>query len=199
MAFDINRFHSMIGQMGGPQSPAYFRARVYAPWVLGEADAEARAIEFLVSSTNLPGVGFAVAPINDLGYGTPRDVPLAPAFSPVDLQVMVDEAGVTHRFFKNWANRVVKFDYAPGMALRDDVDRQSFQSSYPVDYAGELEVTTFGHDGEVTEIVTMHRAYPRWVGEVRLEWSASDQIAYLPVQMSYWTWTSRSIEDTEDL
>jgi hypothetical protein len=197
VSFDLSRFMAEIGQLGALQSPAYFRCRVFGPVALAQSD-DAPSVEFLCQSSNLPGVGFAVTPINDLGFGTPRDVPLAPAFSSVDLNLYVDEDGVTHRFFKNWVNRVIKFDHQPGGTLRD-TGRSSFQCSYPSDYWSRVVITTFGKDGLPTEEVTLHAAYPRWVGDVRLSWDDSNQFATMSVQMSYWTWTSESIADTQDI
>jgi hypothetical protein len=200
MSFDLARFHAVIGQVSGPQSPALFRARVYGPQILSTplARDSAPLIEFLCQAASLPGVGFAAAPVTDIGFGPPRDVPLAPAYSPVDLQVMVDEAGHAHSFFKNWSNRVLKWDHKPGTTRRDE-GRHSFQSSYPIDYAGTVVISTFGKDGQLSEEVELHQAYPRWVGDTRLGWGETDAYATFNVQLAYWTWTSLSTEATEDL
>lgn len=187
MSFDVGAFAARVNSFNGFQSPAKFRVRVF------NGDQTGRALEFLCAATDLPGVSFASTSVKPLGYGTlTRSAALGPVYGGgvQNLTFYDDNAKLVYTFFREWQQKVSDSEYAPGGAL----DGTAFRLKYLKDYAGRIEVTTFSQDGAANNRVVFHDAWPFSIGPSRLDWSARDQIAIIPVTIAFTSVTHPDME-----
>lgn len=181
MSFDVNKFLSVVNDLGGLQSPSKFSVRVFPRY---QSD-DATYLEFLCESVDVPDVTFSSTGVRPLGYGYARQVPLVPVYQSINLGFYDDNAKAAVGFMVDWRNRVVSSEYEPGGSSVDSGYGTPFLVSYLDSYAARVEITSFDQNGEPNRRVVAHDAWPASVGPVRYAWSAASQVSLLPVSINY--------------
>lgn len=205
--FNLSEFNSVIQNNGGVQRPSLWMVDIGIPPGLLALSAlvgnslQSTNLKFFCYSTNLPGMQIATVPVRRYGYGPTEEKPVVPVFSSLQTRFICDGHGAIWNFFNTWMKFIANFDARQGMntatgfsyvgtstAGRASPNAFPYEVAYKRDYAIDMTLSLFGTDGNETVSVVLRDAWPRFVGDVGLDWQDKASFLALPVEMIYTDW-----------
>lgn len=159
-----------------------------------KSDAKARFIlPFVCMAGNMPGVSVATSEIRRHGVGPVEKRPYSVNFVDLNLTFLVDSRGIIHQFFKEWIDGIVRFD-----RLVTNPEGFAYQEPYEVEYrqnyVTDIEIYIYNDKLQQIYKVKLFNAFPLFMGDVSLNWGATDDYVTLPVSFSYTSWTSEVLD-----
>lgn len=214
MSFNIAQFSSVFKNNHGGQPTTLFTVDIPMPIGLsaisavtgGTFSSTVTNLKFYCTASNLPGMQFATAPVRRYGYGPVEEKPSVPIFAPIDLQFLADGKGAIWSFFYAWKNFIVNFDARRGMTGATGIQYSGslaqssvrggampYELAYKRDYVVDVTITLYSPTGESTMSIVLRDAFPKFLGDVSLNWGDFNNLARIPVQFAYTDWYNLSI------
>jgi hypothetical protein len=181
MSFNINTFKSETFRKGEFQRASKFEVTITPPTSLN-ANGYERTLTYRCESVVFPGISTATHQVHRYGYGPYEKKPYNSIYTDVNMTVLGDEKGAAWGFFKRWNDLV--FNSGAG----DSPVAGAFEVGYKDQYRGGVVITTFDNKGEKSNAVELKEAYPIFVGDMRFDWGATNQIIKIPVTITFWTY-----------
>ena len=150
-------------------------------------------LDLVCNSGTLPGVSVSTSEIRRHGIGPVEKRPYSVNFIDLNLSFIIDGRGSIHRFFTWWMDGIVRFD-----RLVTNPDNRPFQQPYEVAYRDEYVTDIIIHiyDDKSRQVykVTAYNAFPLFMGDINLNWGATDDYVILPVTFGYTSWKSEILD-----
>lgn len=150
-------------------------------------------LDLVCNSGTLPGVSVSTSEIRRHGVGPVEKRPYSVNFIDLNLSFIVDGRGGIHRFFTSWIDGIVRFD-----RLVTNPDNRPFQQPFEVAYRDEYvtDIIIYVYDEKSREVykVTAYKAFPLFMGDINLNWGATDDYVILPVTFAYTSWKSEVLD-----
>jgi len=185
MAFNINEFKAIALRTGLLRSNK-FMVRVMPPrGTNSPVGNNSRFLEFFCDSVYLPGIQIASSQNLRYGYGALEKMPVLPTYGDAFMTFYVDSGGDVWNFFKTWMNSIIppEFDGISG-------NRNEYEVEYKQNYESQVIVYVFDQSGKPTIEITLHKAWPIFLGNIQLNWGDNNQLMRLPVAFTYRDWSS---------
>jgi len=160
----------------------------------------ARTLEYWCESSSLPGYQLNTYQGARYGYGTLENRATLPIYNEIALTFIFDGEGLYHDFFKNWMDIIVnsKFEEGPmepsSTTNSGGLGGNAFNVLYPGElsyresYVVDLNIKVYDKEGKIQRNIKLREAFPKVIGEVRLDWSDNNTIMRLPVMFAYTDW-----------
>jgi hypothetical protein len=194
--FDLKTFISTTAKLSGFINPSHFMVYVTPPKWLRSATSETKEfnnfgkiLPFLCSGSAVPGMRITTAPVPHYGYGVAQPRPLRPTFENIQMQYYMDNQSVALDFFTKWIQKIINFD-VDATGARSTSGAFYGEVSYMDEYQTTIDIYVFDSASARVLHVKLHEAFPVSIGDVRLDWGSSDQLALLDVAIAYKSWTS---------
>jgi hypothetical protein len=150
-------------------------------------------LDLVCNSGTLPGVSVSTSEIRRHGIGPVEKRPYSVNFIDLNLSFIIDGRGGIHRFFTLWMDGIVRFD-----RLVTNPDNRPFQQPYEVAYRDEYvtDIIIYIYDDKSRQVykVTAYNAFPLFMGDINLNWGATDDYVILPVTFGYTSWKSEILD-----
>ena len=208
MSFNVSNFKSQISSVNGVNGSNKFIAVVTTPPALNpvaeqlgagtnrstssleqEISENTGLLQFLCDSANIPGKTLEVLDYKPQGFGKTSKVPYGISFDNLTLTFMIDSRHTVLNLFELWMQNIVNTSSSMRGEMSTYRNRTPFEIAYKSTYATTVELIFFNESGEYTKY-TFYDAYPVQTGSVQLAWEANDQIAKLPVEFTYSSYSS---------
>lgn len=191
MTFSIQNIKSSINKLGGVAKASRFYVRISGRRGTGSREYE-RHVEFMCHSASLPGISLQTDEALYKGYGNITKHPYATVFQDVNLSFIVDSSGEVYKYFHGWISNIVNFNDQKNVDNQTDGLNISHYN-FPDEYSAITEI--YHLDDREKQIVkySLFRSYPLSVGDIQVAWENSNQIARLPVVMTFQSWSSEYI------
>lgn len=152
-----------------------------------------KILPFICESANLPGISLATSEIRRHGIGPVEKRPYTTNLIDINFNFLVDNEGITLKFFQNWINGIVRYDSL--VTTGDDRPTiQPFEVEYRTEYVSDIDILMYNEAMQQVYKVKLYNAFPIYVGDVPLSWGNTNDIVKLPVSFSYTTWTAEFID-----
>jgi hypothetical protein len=150
-------------------------------------------LPFVCLAGNMPGVSVSTSEVRRHGVGPVEKRPYSVTFVDLNLSFLVDSRGIIHQFFKEWIDGIVRFD-----RLVTNPEGFAYQEPYEVEYRNnyvtDIEIYIYNDKLQQIYKVKLFNAFPLFMGDVSLNWGATDDFVTLPVSFSYTSWTSEVLD-----
>jgi len=188
MAFNVNEILGAVNSVGGLSKSSKFLVNISSPF-----NPNSR-ISFYCDSASLPGIGWQTDEIKPSGYGIVQKRPIGVIFQDVNLSFFNDAEGRVLKYFHTWMQSIFNFNQQTNPnATAQGLSYNTFQ--YPSDYYGTVEIVHFDDTGSDIVTYTLNEAYPIIVGDVQLDWGATDHLVKLPITFTYTSWTADTLDE----
>jgi hypothetical protein len=155
-----------------------------------------RVLSLYCEGANLPGIALLTEDIRRYGYGPNEKKPYAPIFTDVNLTFRGDSNGNVWTFMNAWMKAAVNYEYRTGMNTTSGPVRNQYPSEvgYKFDwdnqegYVTDTTIHVFDDTGAETIKVVLREAFPIFVGDIPLNWSARSDYMRIPVTLSFFDW-----------
>lgn len=192
---DINKFRSAISKNNGMLRNNHFYVEIYPPRMMGFQTETTKLIPFLCEAASLPGMSLATSEIRRYGYGPIERKPYLPIFTDQNFTFLGDGTGSVHRFFYDWMNGIVKSDRAPYSVFGVGYNgSRPFEIAFKEDYATDIKITVLDDSNKKVIVLTLHEAYPLFMGDIAMNWSDNDNLMRVPVSITYFNWSLEEID-----
>ena len=181
---NINNFKS--NTRGHMARASHFDMLITPPSILGFSTA--RDLQFKISATNLPGK--SVQTTEYKFHGPLRKIPYSYIANDVTLTVLCSDNYSERNFFMSWQ------EAAHGLNTRNRFgyfDGNEKKVNYYSELIGTADIFTYNLDGNKSNQVTLHEAYPINVNETTLGWDQGGTISTFTVQLNYYMFTEQTI------
>jgi hypothetical protein len=207
MAFNISEFSNTLASAGGVNGSNRFLVRITPPSGLDPSRSQpsrvdsaqsnlevtaaddSQLLQFLCDSTNLPGSSLQVLDYKPQGFGKTSKIPYGISFDSLSLTFMLDSDHRVLYFYELWLQEIVNIASVDRGENATYNNRTSFEFNYKKNYTATIELIYFSADNGKVIKYKFFDAYPIQKGSVQLAWEANDQIAKLPVEFSYTSYT----------
>lgn len=160
-----------------------------------------RVLSLYCEGANLPGVALLTEDIRRYGYGPNEKKPYAPIFTDVNLTFRGDASGDVWTFMHAWMKCAINYEYRTGMNTPSGPVSNQFPSEvgYKLDttnqeaYATDVTVRVYDDTGKETIQVILREAYPIFVGDIPLNWSARSDYMRIPVTLTFFDWFNQLV------
>lgn len=188
MAFNINEMLGVLNE-GGVSKASKFFVEIYPP----RAFPVDSSLFFLCDTATMPGLSWQADEFRMGGYGNIEKRPLSAVFTDVNLSFFNDSNSKVLSFFHQWMQAVYNFNQSINPAgTSKGVPMDTF--SYPKEYYGIVNISHFDDAGENIITYTLNEAYPIAIGDINVDWSASDQLVRVPISFTYTYWTAETLD-----
>jgi len=192
---DISKFRAKIGSKNGLLRTNHFYVEIPPPFMMAGQSDTAQFLPFVCEAANLPGMSLATSEIRRYGYGPIERKPYAPVFMDQTFTMLGDGTGTVHRFFYNWMNGIVNSSSMPYSAWGVSYNgARPFEVEFKSEYATDIKITAIDEANKKVIVVTLHEAYPVFMGDINMAWSDNDSIMRLPVTFTYYNWSLEEID-----
>lgn len=184
MPFNLEQFRTKINENGLFQANRGI-LRILPPQAL-LARGRLNEIEYLIDSFSLPGVSWASSDgIRRYGYGIVESRPYVPIFTDLPITIMTDNDADAYSFFYDWTNQVVNYDFTDGIVgVRGSLN--TYEVGFKEDYCSpEAQALCFNEKDELILVFTMRDVYPTSLDQVPINWSSSNEISRLGVNLHF--------------
>lgn len=173
--FNINEFVSEINSHGivKPSNYVVRIHRTHSPDINVEQTFKMRC-----SSVELPGR--VIQTIDKKYYGPSFKVGYDSQFTEVPMTILLSEDWREKEYFEQWQDKIVG-----NYRTIDGPATNMFDIGYYDDYIGKVEIHSYNDVGEKKYSVELYEAYPTVVGSVQLNHSSGNEVAFLPISMSF--------------
>ena len=210
MAFNISQFNQQISNAGGVNGSNKFIVRITPPAVLDPSrntgtrtdSAQTRLgvtaaddsdlLQFLCDSVNLPGKSLEVIDYKPQGFGKTSKMPHGINFDNLSLTFMLDSNHRVLYFYELWLQEIINTSSTVSGERATYNNRTAFEMNYKKNYTATVEIIYFSDSDATGKTAITYKfidAFPIQTGSVQLAWEANDQIAKLPVEFTYSSYT----------
>ena len=154
----------------GVAKPQYFSVQLTLPQDLNGAFSQHMPkIILFCDQAQIPGISFSTAQVRS--YGEFKEVPYEKLFEQVNLSFYVDSDMIVRKLFDSWVG-----------LIQNPVTREF---NYPRYYISDkIDIMVNDVNSQDRYKVTLHRAYPKAVSAIQLDYAAKD-VMKLQVTLSY--------------
>lgn len=168
--YNINSFKSNGLRYNGAR-PSQFVVRIFPPF----ASNESQKIEFMVKAASLPA---STVDSIDVGYfGRKIKVSGDRVFSDWMVDVYNDANFNLRAIFEKWSNQI-----------NTHISNRMDDGVWPQTYKQTAEVIQGGQEGSILRSYRFVGLFPTEIGDIRLDWDATNQIETFPVRFAYDYW-----------
>jgi len=173
--FNINDFQTDLKTNG------YNKANKYSVTITGAGNANVRySLEFRLQSFSLPGKQISTSDVID-GTGPIKKVPYTTTYEDLVLTLLLDKKLSQRTHISQWMGRII-----PSHESEGSVGSVQMYSDFA---KATINVMTYSEEGNPTNVVTFHKAYPIGIGNISYGY-ANDTPATIDVSFAYETWTT---------
>ena len=173
--FNINDFQTDLKTNG------YNKANKYSVTITGAGNANVRySLEFRLQSFSLPGKQISTSDVID-GTGPIKKVPYTTTYEDLVLTLLLDKKLSQRTHISQWMGRII-----PSHESEGKVGSVQLYSEFA---KATINVMTYSEEGNPTNVVTFHKAYPIGIGNISYGY-ANDTPATIDVSFAYETWTT---------
>lgn len=181
MPFNINSFRSNALVYDGAR-PTLFVVVMNFPTITSNGSTEANKLQFLASSTTLPGMNMGIVEIPYMG----RTIKLEgnPVYDDWTFSVLNDEDFIVRKAFEAWNN-----------GMNAIVSNRKDPAFYGLGYKSTATVYQLSKEKDTADLednaiaaYTFSGAFPRVITPITLNWAATNQIESFQVTLAcdYW-------------
>jgi hypothetical protein len=187
MAFNINEFKSVMNKYGGPVRKNLYLVEISALPVANDG-MSVRDLRFFCQSAVIPGLNYSVSDYFPNGFGVRQSIPTVSQPDPFNAVFMLDSDHMVLRFFHQWMQAVINYNYADG-PLSQVGNQLPFEIGYKSDYAAKITIKHFStnSNGEFEGYYQydLFDVFPTQISGVDVAWSDNDSFATATVNFSY--------------
>lgn len=184
MPFNINEFKSTMNKYGGPaRKNLYVFEIANGP---GRNDGmQVSDLRFFCQTVTIPGLNYQVTDYFPNTFGVRQTVPTAVSPDPLNAAFMLDSDHMVIRFFHQWMQKVINYNYADG-AFSSVNGQLPYEIGYKEDYASTITIKHFSTDSQSYHYeYTFYDAFPTQVSGVDVAWSDNDSYATSTINFAY--------------
>lgn len=170
MAFSINDIRSQLS--GGGARPTLFRVQILNPF----DSASNLKIPFMVTGTSLPPLSMSQIQVPYMGRTI--KVPGNRSYPDWTVNVMNDADFLVRNGFETWSNRINSFEG----------NLRNTAGPSPLLIKSTALVEQLGVNGNILRTYRFNGIWPMEVGQIEVDWNATDQIEQFPVTFAYDWW-----------
>lgn len=204
MAFNISDFKSTIAKHGLKSTNKFvvnmslppamtsnfdnplFRTESDATTSSSPSTADPRMLQMLCDTANIPGKSLETMDYRPMGYGGISKIPTGIAFDALNLTFMLDSDHRVEYFFQYWLQEIINTGSSVKGPASSFKNRTSFEMGYKDNYTTTLELRFFSDSDPGSYIeYKFTDVYPVQIGSVQLGWEQNDQIARMPIELTY--------------
>lgn len=171
----ISDFKSQLATSGARSNQ--FRVQITFPSILPNAALAGQKLQFLAKSAQLPSS--TVGDIQVMYRGRPVHFAGEREFEPWSIEVYNDNDFIVRNAFESWVDTMANSDTTHG-------------AMYTQIYQVDMQVQQLDRNDRIVKEYTFHDAFPLTVGQIQLDWDASNQIEIFPVTFQYNYFTSET-------
>lgn len=184
-AFSINDFMSEIKTRGVVRQHT-FVVTMSPPPALNEYVGRTRPLTLRCEAASIPDVALATQEILRYGYGPLESAPYNAVFSGVNLTFVLDKNSFVYRYFYRWINSVVNFNTNQGMVgSNPDTGHNPYFINFKDNIVTEIMITMFDEQTQPIIQTKLHKAYPKAISAIDLNWGTNNDIVRLNVAMGF--------------
>jgi hypothetical protein len=183
MPFNINEFKSTMNKYGGPARKNLFVVEIMnvPPFNNGMS---LRDLRFFCQTAQAPGVNVAVTDNFPNGFGVRQSIPTQMTHSPFNAVFMLDSDHQVLRFFHQWLQSVINFDYTRG-GYNSVNDQLPYEVGYVKDISTRIVIRSYSTDSNGYYEYVLEDAFPTEISGETLSWSDTDSYATATVNFAY--------------
>lgn len=203
--FNISRFTSKTSERGFLKTNK-FLIRIPVPaGLVSSADnayytATSRDFEYWAEGAAVPGVALSMHTVQRYGYGIMEKKPFMPMFNDMNISILGDAAAQNWYWMQDWINLTVKHNATRGIdPPREQINTNGaitggarviapYEVSYRKDYVVDANIIVYDDAGNSTKSIILHDCFPSMVGEMQLNWMDNNNIARIPITLTYLDW-----------
>jgi hypothetical protein len=166
-------------------------------------------LSFRNDAFSTPDLSLATTDIRRYGVGPTEKKPYGVVYQDVRFDYILDATQVQHKFFYEWMNNIVKHSYK-NLHSTNSVspnDMYPYEVNYKSEYATRILVHSFdetfdrarGAIARSAQTVTLHEAYPIYMGNIQYNWAGVDQLIRIPVTFTFYRWDVNQISSVSEL
>lgn len=196
--FNIASFNSLI-ETNGLQKTNKFKVTVPIPVGMlkmpnyAALSKTAQWMEYFADSAIIPGAILGSHVNLRYGYGPFEKKPTSPVFEDLPLSFIGDGLGGIHNFFMTWMLMINNFDMSDGINPANTRtvsghQMRPYHLSYKYEYMSDVNVIAYNDAGYETMNIVLREAWPTMVGNLPMNWQDQNQIAKVPVVLTFMDW-----------
>jgi hypothetical protein len=184
MAFNINEFKSTMNKYGGPARKNLFVVEIMNVPPFNDG-ISLRDLRFFCQTAQAPAINVGVADNFPNGFGIRHSIPVQMVNTPVNAVFMLDSDHQVIRFFHQWLQSVINFDYSRG-GYSSINDQLPYEVGYIKDISTRIVIKSYSTDAPngYYEYV-LENAFPTEVSGETLSWLDNDSYATATVNFAY--------------
>lgn len=163
----LKTFIARVKAVGLPFASQFF---VYIP------DIGTTGLLMMCDSTALPGQNILTTESRQFGELT--EIPYGIIYPPVNMSFYLDNSMILKTEFDKWLNQVF--------------NRETRSVGYYSDYTKQVDIFVTDKGGNVIYSQRLNECYPKFVGDIRLDYSATNVTLKLDVTLNYKWWNYNS-------
>lgn len=187
MSFNINEFRATMNNYGGPARKNLYVVEIANGPVQTDGMA-VRDLRFFCQTATIPGLNYNVADYYPNGFGVKQSIPLSVNPDPFNAVFMLDSDHMVLRFFHQWMQAVINYNYADGPFSQLN-GQLPYEVGYKKDFACNIVIKHYSTDssseGGYYYEYTLHDAFPTQVSGVDVSWADNDSFATATVNFTY--------------
>lgn len=192
-AFSINDFMSEIKTRGVVRQHT-FVVTMSPPPVLSEFAGRTRSLSLRCEAASIPDVALATQEILRYGYGPLESAPYNAVFTGVNLTFVLDKTSFVYRYFYRWISSVVNFNTNRGMqGSNPDTKHKPYFVNFKDNVVTEVMITMFDEQTQAIIQTKLHKAYPKAISAIDLNWGTNNDIVRLNVAMGFREFSSELV------
>jgi hypothetical protein len=184
MPFNINEFKSTLNKYGGPARKNLYVVEI-ASAPAGNDGMSVRDLRFFCQVAQVPGLNFSVADYYPNGFGTRQSIPTAMVPDTFNAVFMLDSDHNVLRFFHQWMQSVINYNYADGAFSQVD-NQLPYEVGYKSEFATQITIKHYSTDSQdVFYEYILADAFPTQISGVDVSWGDNDSYATVTVNFAY--------------
>ena len=173
--FNINSFQTNLSTYG------YNKANRYSVTITGAGNSDLiDSLEYRLQSFALPGKQISTSDVID-GTGPIKKIPYTTTYEDLVLTILLDKKLSQRNDISKWMGKII-----PSHESEGKVGSVQLYSEFA---KATINVMTYSEEGNPTNVVTFHKAYPIGIGNISYGY-ANDTPATIDVSFAYETWTT---------
>ena len=184
MAFDLNNFMANGLPYGGAR-PSKFDVQVNVPASLnGILDPNTpQKLNFTIKAATIPAFALGVTPIPYFGRVIKSSGDRV--WDDWRVTVMLDEDYSTRAFFEAWNNSINSLVSNYMTTSEDNTDTPDVINFVNENYKSDWTISQYGKDRTLIRQYNLVGAWPRALGDIQLDWEATNRIIQFNVIVSF--------------
>ena len=170
----LDRFISDINKRGIVKA-SNFQVLLSRPGNVGNT--QAKDLTMRIDSTDVPGRSLTTTESNYSGMT--YKIVSGTTFGEIPMTIILSEKMVEKTFIEEWQ------DLAIGKFRTEEIQGNSFNLGYYMDYVGTVEITQYNELGKPIYRTKLIDAYPSAVGNMSISWENNSEVLRLPVSFTY--------------